>query len=72
MLGTSVDLAAGVHGPQGRGPRCVGRSEGHQAPHVRGESPQPSPLLKKRDNSRTNVTEDMDPAAGVKYVLQRF
>ena len=30
---------------KGRGCRCVGRPEGHQAPHVRRQPPQPRPLL---------------------------
>ena len=33
-LGTSVNLAAGIHGLQNRGRRREGRPEGHQTPHV--------------------------------------
>ena len=42
-VGTSVNLETRVHSFQGRRRRCVG-AEGHQAPHVGWEPPQPRPL----------------------------
>ena len=71
-MGTSVDLAAGVHGLKGRGCRRVGRLEGHQAPHVRWQPPQPRPLLGEAGHLGVTVTEDMDPADAERYVFKRF
>ena len=71
-MGTSVDLAAGVHCLYGPGCRRVGRPEGHQAPHVRKKPLNLNRFLEKLDDWGMTVTEDMDPAEAEKYVFKRF
>ena len=63
-VGTSVDLATGVHGLQGRGRHRAGRPEGHQAPMYDGNPFNLDSFLERLDNSGMTVTEDREDLQG--------
>ena len=71
-MGTSVDLAAGVHGFKAADAAVLEDLKDIKPPAYDGNSLNLDRFLENLDDWGLTVTEDMDPAEAEKYVFKRF